>query len=178
MSKHKENTVASELYAFVKEYALLKLEDETKRYESLIQQASNMQTAFSFSTAALFMIAPIAVEYRGNMSLEYLFCVFSSITIFLMLSLLFASLAQNRGELKSFANITVFEDFVEKHYESFISKAQKEKALAEQIGEIQLSASEKNDEMAKRIKISMGFFYAAMGLSLFWFVVSIIILFR
>lgn len=178
MNEHEEKDIASDLYAFVKEYALLKLEDETKRYESLIQQAANMQTAFSFSTAALFMIAPIAVENRGNMSLEYLLCVFSSITIFLMLSLLFASLAQNRGELKSFANITVFEDFVEEHYESFISKAQKEKALAEQIGEIQLSASEKNDEMAKRIKISMRFFYAAMGLSLFWFVVSIIIIFR
>ena len=33
---------AAELYAFVKEYAQLKLEAETKRYESLIQQASNM----------------------------------------------------------------------------------------------------------------------------------------
>ena len=39
---------AAELYAFVKEYAQLKLEAETKRYESLIQQASNMQAAFSF----------------------------------------------------------------------------------------------------------------------------------
>ena len=67
MNEHEEKDMASDLYAFVKEYALLKLEDETKRYESLIQQASNMQTAFSFSTAALFMIAPIAVEYRGNM---------------------------------------------------------------------------------------------------------------
>lgn len=37
---------AAELYAFVKEYAQLKLEAETKRYESLIQQASNMQAAF------------------------------------------------------------------------------------------------------------------------------------
>ena len=45
---------AAELYAFVKEYAQLKLEAETKRYESLIQQASNMQAAFSFSTAALW----------------------------------------------------------------------------------------------------------------------------
>ena len=47
MNEYEERDVASDLYAFVKEYALLKLEDETKRYESLIQQASNMQTAFS-----------------------------------------------------------------------------------------------------------------------------------
>ena len=62
---------AAELYAFVKEYAQLKLEAETKRYESLIQQASNMQAAFSFSTAALFMVAAIVIEYRGKLSLTY-----------------------------------------------------------------------------------------------------------
>ena len=64
---------AAELYAFVKEYAQLKLEAETKRYESLIQQASNMQAAFSFSTAALFMVAAIVIEYRGKLSLTYFF---------------------------------------------------------------------------------------------------------
>ena len=73
MNEHEERDVASDLYAFVKEYALLKLEDETKRYESLIQQASNMQTAFAFSTATLFMIAPIAIENRGNMTLGLLY---------------------------------------------------------------------------------------------------------
>ena len=177
MNKQEENAVASDLYAFVKEYALLKLEDETKRYESLIQQASNMQTAFAFSTAALFMVAPMAIENRGNMTLEYLLLVFSSITVFLMLSLFFASRAQNRGELKSFADISTFESFVEENYESFLSKAQQAKAIAEQIGEIQLSASEKNNEMAERIKKSIRFFYIAMGLSVFWFIVSLIIMF-
>ena len=177
MNEHEETSVASELYAFVKEYALLKLEDEMKRYESLIQQASNMQTAFAFSTAALFMVAPIAIENRGNMTLEYLLLVFSSITVLLMLSLLFASLAQSRGELKSFADVSTFEHFIEENYESFLSKAQQAKAIAEHIGEIQLSASEKNNEMAERIKKSMGFFYAAMCLSAFWFMVSLIILF-
>lgn len=177
MNKQEENAVASDLYAFVKEYALLKLEDETKRYESLIQQASNMQTAFAFSTAALFMVAPMAIENRGNMTLEYLLLVFSSITVFLMLSLFFASRAQNRGELKSFADINTFESFVEENYESFLSKAQQAKAIAEQIGEIQLSASEKNNEMAERIKKSIRFFYIAMGLSVFWFIVSLIIMF-
>lgn len=174
----KESAVASDLYIFVKEYALLKLEDETKRYESLIQQASNMQTAFAFSTAALFMVAPIAIENRGKMALEYLLLVFSSITILLMLSLFYASRAQYRGKLKSFADISIFESFIEENYVSFLSKAQQAKAIVEQIGEIQLSASEKNNEMAERIKKSMGFFYAAMGLSVFWFTISLIILFH
>lgn len=176
MNEHEENAIASELYAFIKEYALLKLEDETKRYESLIQQASNMQTAFAFSTAALFMVAPIVIENRGSMTLRYLLLVFSSITALLILSLLFASFAQSRGELKSFADIDTFEHFVEENYESFLSKAQQAKAIAEQIGEVQLSASEKNNKMAERIKNSMRFFYLAIGLSIFWFIVSLIII--
>lgn len=176
MNEYEERDVASDLYAFVKEYALLKLEDETKRYESLIQQASNMQTAFAFSTATLFMIAPIAIENRGNMTLEYLLIVFSSITALLMLSLFFASLAQRRGELESLADVATFEQFVEDNYESYLSKAQQAKAIAEQIGTVQLSASEKNKKMAERIKTSMGFFFAALFLSAFWFIVSIIIM--
>lgn len=177
MDKHEQNIDVSELYAFIKEYAVLKLEDETKRYESLIRQASNMQTAFAFSTAALFMIAPIAIEYRGNMTLEYLLLVFSTITIFLMLSLFFAALAQNRGEMESFSDINNFEQFIEENYEAFLSKAQREKAMAEQIGKVQLSASDKNDEMFQRIKKSMRFFFIAMGLSVFWFIVSLVIMF-
>ena len=177
MNEHDKNIAASELYAFVKDYALLKLEDETKRYESLIHQASNMQTAFAFSTAALFMVAPIAIEDRGNMTLEYLLIVFSSISDLLMISLFFAALAQSRGKLKSFADVTIFEHFVEDNYDAFLSKAQQAKAIAEQIGEVQLSASEKNNKMARRIRISMGFFYAAMSLSVFWFIVSLIIMF-
>lgn len=177
MNEQDKDSVATELYLFIKEYALLKLDDETKRYESLIQQASNMQAAFSFTTAALFMIAPIAVEYRGNMSYKYLIAMFSSIAFFLMLSLLFASLAQSRGELKSYANVSTIEHFVEENYESFLSKAQQAKAMAEHIGEIQLSASEKNNKMAKRISLSMVFFYIAMGLSASWFIVSLFILF-
>ena len=135
-----------------------------------------MQTAFAFSTATLFMIAPIAIENRGNMTLEYLLIVFSSITALLMLSLFFASLAQRRGELESLADVATFEQFVEDNYESYLSKAQQAKAIAEQIGTVQLSASEKNKKMAERIKTSMGFFFAALFLSAFWFIVSIIIM--
>lgn len=177
MDEDNNEKVAEELFEFVKDYALLKWDDEVKRYESLIQQASNMQTAFSFSTAALFMIAPIAVEYKGKMSFEYLILVFASITFFLILSLLFASLAQNRGKLISFADIYDFENFVTNNFESFLSKAQRNKALAHQIEEVQLSASEKNRKMAEKIKWSMRFFYIAILLSVVWFIVSLYILF-
>ena len=177
MNECEKDTSAEELYSFIREYAILKLDDETKRYESLIRQASNMQAAFSFSTAALFMVATIAVDNKGKMSYEYLLLVFTSITFFLLLSLLCACLAQSRGKLQSFADIHELEHFVQENYEAYLPKGQREKAMAEQIGEVQFSASEKNNEMANRIKLSMYFFYVAMALSVFWFIVSLVILF-
>lgn len=113
---------AAELYAFVKEYAQLKLEAETKRYESLIQQASNMQAAFSFSTAALFMVAAIVIEYRGKLSLTYFLWMFASITFFLMLSLFFSASAQSRGQIKDFADVGEFRKFVEDHYTAYFHR--------------------------------------------------------
>ena len=155
---------AAELYAFVKEYAQLKLEAETKRYESLIQQASNMQAAFSFSTAALFMVAAIVIEYRGKLSLTYFLWMFAS--------------AQSRGQIKDFADVGEFRKFVEDHYTAYFSQAQRDKAIAEQIEKVQLSASQKNDEMACKIRWSMRFFYIALGLSACWFVISVWILYH
>lgn len=40
----------------------LKYENELRREDSLIHQAGNMQSAFSFSTAALFMAMPVMFE--------------------------------------------------------------------------------------------------------------------
>ena len=46
-------------YQHIKELAILKYDAEEKREQSLIQQSSQMQTVFSFLTAALFMETPI-----------------------------------------------------------------------------------------------------------------------
>lgn len=177
MGRKKQDKLACDLYTFLKEYALLKLDDETKRYESLLHQASNMQSAFSFATAALFMVAPIAVEYKGKMSYLYLLIVFSSITIPLLASLFFAAMAQSRKDLRSFADIQDVLCYVTENYTDYLSKAQRAKALVEQISEIQLSASKKNNEMATKIRWSMYFFYAAIILSAIWFFISFIVLF-
>ena len=172
-----EQEKAETLYAYILEFATTKLESETRREDSLIQQASTMQTAFSFTTAALFMVAPIAVEYRGNMSLPYLLAVFSSVTALLMLSLVFASTAQNRQLTATFPDIDILTKHIEEHYNDYVTKAQQDKALSELIGTVQKSKDEINDKRVKRIRWSMRFFYAALGLSAIWFLISISILF-
>jgi len=61
------------LYSHVKELGILKYEAELKREDSLIQQSSHMQTAFAFMSAAVFMLVPIILEYRGSLSLIFFF---------------------------------------------------------------------------------------------------------
>lgn len=54
MSDNVEDKVTPQ-YQHIKELSQLKYETEEKREQSLIQQASQMQTVFSFITAAVFM---------------------------------------------------------------------------------------------------------------------------
>lgn len=170
-------STADDLYAYIKDFASLKLEHEIKREDSLIQQSANMQTAFSFTTAALFMVAPIAVEYRGLMPYEFLLAAFSSITAMLLLSLLFASLAQNRQLTTTFPDIDEFTHHIEDKYMDYLTPAQRDKALAELIGKVQKSKDEINDKRVKRIRWSMRFFYIALILTVVWFVAALIVIF-
>ena len=54
-------------YQYIKELATLKYDAEEKREQNLIQQSSQMQTAFSFMTAAVFAATAICIEYRGKL---------------------------------------------------------------------------------------------------------------
>lgn len=164
---------AEKLYKHVRELAEFKYDSELRREDSLIQQSSNMQTAFSFSTAALFMIAPIVIEYRGSLSVVFFLVAFSSITASLLLSLAFASFAQKRYAHKAFPDIEVIEKEVSDNYQSFLCKAQQDKQWVSVIGEIQKSKSKNNDKRVIHIRWSMRFFFAALLLVVFWFVVAI-----
>lgn len=93
----KENTVDKEqLYKYALEWAEFKYSEEIRREDSIIQQSSNMQTAFSVISAALVMVAPVMVDNRGRLPLEFFLVAFSTIILSLMLSLLFATIAQKR----------------------------------------------------------------------------------
>lgn len=95
------------LYTHVKEIALFKYEAEQRREDSLIQQSSQMQTAFSFTSAAVFMVTPVIIQYRGVLSLEFFLVAISSVIFFLMISLVTASAAQFRQKLEGLPGINI-----------------------------------------------------------------------
>jgi len=70
---------------------------EVEREHSILQQASNMQSAFSFVTAGLFVIAQVVSDHRGNNLCPFaIFIGFGLITFLLLVSLFLATMAQNR----------------------------------------------------------------------------------
>ena len=61
-----------ELSDHIRQIAQMIYEAEFRREDSLIQQSTQMQTAFSFTIAALFMVAAIAVEYKYPLTFGFL----------------------------------------------------------------------------------------------------------
>lgn len=77
----------NDCFAYMVDFAKMIYENEERREGSLIQQAGQMQTAFSFVVATLFMVATIVIEYKGCLTLTFLLIAFSSITACLLVSL-------------------------------------------------------------------------------------------
>lgn len=166
---------AENLYSYVKELATLKYESEMRREDSLIQQSSHMQTAFSFMSAALFMAVPVLLEYRGEkLSLPFFFAAFSSILLCLLLSLIAASLAQRRVLKKTFMSIPEIESFISSTYEQTLSRAAQLKQWVQVVGEVQVSLERANESRVKLIRISMGFFLGSIGLIILWYIFACI----
>lgn len=97
-------------YQYIKELATLKYDAEEKREQNLIQQSSQMQTAFSFMTAAVFAATAICIEYRGKLTLNFFLIAVSVVTFLLIVSLLLASLAQWRWKTEAFPDILDMKD--------------------------------------------------------------------
>jgi len=161
------------LYSHVKELGILKYEAELKREDSLIQQSSHMQTAFAFMSAAVFMLVPIILEYRGSLSLIFFFLSISSIVLFLLISLVTASAAQFRRKFDDFPDIEEIEKHVEDNWKSVLDKSQQLKQYVKLLGTVQKSKAKGNDRRVLLIRISMWNFMASLGLVVFWFILAI-----
>ena len=138
-----------EKFQYLNEYAKFRYENELRREDSIIRQASQMQTAFSFVTAAMFMVAPIVIEYSRKLSLTFFLIVFSSITIALLFSLLFATLAQNREISKNFEDVSTFIKYVENNENDFDTEKQRLKYIIDTYGDVQKDKAIINNKRVK-----------------------------
>ena len=175
-AKEKNEVSKAELYKYALEWAVFKYGEEIRREDSIIRQSSNMQMAFSFIVAALFMAAPVIIQYRGKLSLEFCLLSFSTIVVVLLISLLFATIAQKR-------KAQVMVDYVENETKEildnpkyFATEAQRLKYRTDYYAKIEKSLHDNNKSRIKYLQKSMLFFYISLGLCAFWFAVSVLML--
>ena len=169
-----DNEAQSALSNHMRKIAQMIYDAELRREDSLIQQSGQMQTAFSFTSAALFMVAAIIVEHRGVLTQGFLLLVFSSITAFLLLSLFFATMAQKREKREQFCSIKETKEAIEKTYESIQTNAAKDLQYINLLEKIQADLKRANDVKVLYIQKSMRAFFFSMALAVFYFVVALI----
>ena len=163
----------NDCFRYMADFAELIYQNEQRREDSLIQQASNMQTAFSFVIAALFMVATIVVDYRGVLSLPFLLLVFSTITLTLLVSLFAATMAQNRVKRDDFPSVSSIKEKIIIEYANFETPAQRDKYIVDTYEIMHKSYAELNDRRRMWVNISMNFFYGSLALCIMWFIVAI-----
>lgn len=166
-------------YRYIKELAILKYDAEEKREINLLQQSSQMQTAFSFMTAALFMAVPICIEHRGAISLEFFLVSVSIVTALLMASLICASIAQWRWKTETFPDIKKIKDEVinNPEWEKLCIEYHQVNQWIDLVGSVQSEKARLNDRRVGLIITSMICFYGSIGTLVVCFFIGIAKLF-
>ncbi len=141
----------------------------------IIEQSAHMQAAFSFITAVVFMVAPIACEYRGpNISLNYIFLMFVLITIPIVLSLLFATLAHDRIKHDEEEDGEALYQYILQNEDWFKNeKGQLDYEIQLNII-LQKSITETNESRLNYLRASSKCFYIGIGVSLICFVIYLL----
>lgn len=161
---------------YIKEFSLFKYDAEEMRERNMIQQSSQMQTAFSFVSAAVFMAIPLCIEHRGELSLKFFFISVSFIVVFLVSSLVLASLAQWRWKTKTFPDIDEMKSFVinNEEWQKLCIEYHQINQWIEMLGTVQKEKARLNDRRVRLIMASMICFYTSVATILVCFTIAII----
>lgn len=170
-----EKQKITETLQYLEEVSIRNYEAESERENSLLQQASNMQAAFSFISAGLFVIAQIVFDGDNNSSLSttHSFMGFAFITFWLIISLVLATLVQRRQIRKKGRPSTI--QLVQKIYDSYelmVEPFQRHAFMILEYEEMYDELHKINNKRAQLVKHSMWFFYIAIAAS---FVVAILL---
>lgn len=168
------------LFEYALELAQEKYDFENQREQELIQQSGQMQSAFSFMTAALFMALPVALDHQGQLSNTFFFVAFSIILFFLFLSLVLASAATWRWKKNALGNIQQIKKSIldTDEWEKFLKKYNRCSSKINALEEVQMRKEELNNRRANLIHLSMIAFYFSIGSIVISYIVALVIIMR
>lgn len=145
----------------VVEFAKFSFELEEKREQSLINQSSQMLTAFSVASAALLMTAPIILEHTCVQKNKILLLVGGALT-FLLASMILAMVSQWRFKYKTMMNGDEFLKKISANKSCHVYQMHYNYQWIDQLTEIQDSKKKNNDKRRLLISYSMGVFFFAI----------------
>lgn len=153
----------SELTENAYEYAKLSYEQEEKREESLINQATQMTTYFSFVSVLILVIIPIIMSFKIIIPLKYT-AICSVVTLaVLFLSMVLAVSVQWRYKYQALpAPMQIFAHIVN-NKEYFKTVEQRNKCFVEALNSTWDSKRKINDKRAKLLRVSMTLFFVSIG---------------
>lgn len=147
-------------------------EAEIERESSILQQASNMQSAFSFITAGLFVVAQIVtdnIDRDSSLSSSDIFHGFSHITLWLILSLVLATLAQRRF-IRQHGTPTTRQFIQTSNKDYDLMQSNNERLILEirEYDRFYFSLNKINKKRVLCVQFSMFAFYAALAQSVIY----------
>lgn len=159
----KDNINLAEITENAFEYAKLAYEQEEKREDSLINQATQMTTYFSFVSVLILMIIPIIV-FEGTLIPPKYTATVSVITLVLLFaSMILAVMAQWRFKYQSLsAPLEMFEHIIN-NTDYFKTQEQRNKSFVQSLNITWTSKNKNNDKRAKLIRASMIVFLIGVG---------------
>lgn len=151
-------------YRYIKELANVKFQMEETREQNLIKQSSQMQTSFSFITAAILMATPMCIEHIPQLSKVYFCTCILIVMTFLLASLISASFAQWRYKTVFLVNVEDIREFIlnSKDLEKLYHQYNQDKQFVDLLAKTEKNKCVLNDKRAICIRHSMRFFYLAV----------------
>ena len=147
----------------IKDLGKFSYELEEKREQSLIEQSSQMLTAFSIFSAVILVIVPFIVDLKIVSVAKMLFCT-GIVTLVLITSLVLALLAQWRFGYQTMVNVNDILEQVKNESHNYQTQAQFDMQWKYQLEQIQVSKKKNNDKRVNLIRASMLVFLIAVAL--------------
>ena len=138
-----------------------------------------MQSAFSFAIAAIAMlINPVFNENNGNLPFGELYAMFASIIGLVVLSLLFATIAQRWRKRIMLIDPQELEKQISSNWRSDLdAKSIRFKSIGQLMLKMIPNYRSNNSQITKWLSLSRICFYLALFVSAFWFIVITVQLF-
>lgn len=151
------------------ELSMLSFKLEEKREQSLINQSSQMATAFAFSSAAVLMLLPVVFDNFSNIPIFYTTLNTIAILVCLVTSLAMALLVQWRYQYQALPSPNNILEHIldDDNINTFAKECGRNANTIKTLNQAWESKRKINDTRVEYIKASMLIFFAALGILLF-----------